>query len=68
MNQENPRNLLSAELHRRKREKALIVFLVLVLAVLFYIENHFPALPSDLPLSSPNIRYISLAAQLRSES
>jgi len=51
MNQESSRKTLSAELHRRKREKALILFLILLLAVLFYIEKHFPALPSDLPLS-----------------
>ncbi len=48
----NPHIPLSAESHRRRREKALIVCLVLILAVLFYIEKNYPALPSDLPLSN----------------
>jgi len=48
----DPHKPLSAEAHRRKREKALIIFLVLILAALVYIEKNFPALPSDLPLSN----------------
>lgn len=47
-----PQTRLSAESHRRKREKALIICLILILALLFYIEKHLPALPSDLPLSN----------------
>jgi two-component system nitrogen regulation sensor histidine kinase NtrY len=48
----DPHIPLSAESHRRKREKTLIICLILILAVLFYIEKNFPALPSDLPLSN----------------